>query len=134
MLFDEHPSETYTLKETFRSTNMTTHPMKMLCRTVLQEFVLDGYLKEVANNTFKRHMQDREIIGIFNRKRNGKNFVIPEELTEEEALKHNILHTDEEPEESEHIFIAERNAARAMNGDRVRVALFAKRQLSRDRR
>lgn len=127
-LFDEHPSETYTLKEVFRSTSMTTHPMKMLCRTVLQEFVLDDYLKEVAANTFKRHMQEREVIGIFHRKRNGKNFVISEALTEEEALQHNILHVEEDEEaEGKEIFIAERNAARAMNGDRVRVSLFAKR-------
>ena len=47
--------------------------------------------------------------GVFQRKSNGKNSFIPDDG-------------------GETIFIAERNSAHAMNNDKVKIALFAKRK------
>ncbi|KAA6323208.1 Ribonuclease R [termite gut metagenome] len=65
--------------------------------------------KETGKHPYRLNHREMEIAGTFYRKSNGKNSFVPDEG--EEA-----------------VFIAERNSAHAMNKDRVRIALFAKRQ------
>lgn len=127
-MFNEHPNEQLALKLIFRNLRMTSHPMKMLCKDVLDELCLDEYITEVSKNVFQRLERHVEMTGVFHRKRNGKNFFVPDEPNIEKGINVNaVITAADDEEENDTIFIAERNAARAMEGDRVRVALYAKR-------
>ncbi len=126
-MFNEHPNEQLALKLIFRNLRMTSHPMKMLCKDVLDELCLDEYITEVSKNVFQRLERHVEMTGVFHRKRNGKNFFVPDEPNIEKGINVNTVITADDDEENDTIFIAERNAARAMEGDKVRVALYAKR-------
>ncbi|MFA6831216.1 MAG: ribonuclease R [Bacteroidaceae bacterium] len=126
-MFNEHPNELLPLKIIFRSLRMNSHPMKMLCKDVLDELCLDEYITEIGKNVFQRLNRQLEMTGIFHRKRNGKNFFVPDEQNIEKGINVNASISADAEEENDTIFIAERNASRAMEGDRVRVALYAKR-------
>ncbi|MCI1647801.1 MAG: ribonuclease R [Bacteroides sp.] len=107
--FHTKPNETLSLKYIFEQLRLTTHPLKMLCRDILSELLLDDYITEVDKSKYKLNDHGIEMVGIFQRKSNGKNSFIPEEG-------------------GDPIFIAERNSAHAMNNDKVRIAFFAKRR------
>ncbi|NDW13062.1 ribonuclease R [Bacteroides sp. 214] len=107
--FQTEPNNVFSLKTIFLALRLTTHPLKMLCVDILSDLTMDGYLTEVDKHKFKLNTQGKELIGIFHRKSNGKNFFVPEEG-------------------GDPIFIAERNSAHAMNNDKVRVIFFAKRK------
>ena len=107
--FQLHAEQTFGLKQLFRGLKLTTHPLKMLCVDVLNEMIEDGFLVEPEKGEFKLNGKGQILTGIFQRKSNGKNSFTPDEG-------------------GAPIFIAERNAAHAMNGDRVRVALCARRK------
>ena len=96
------------LKQLFEQLRLNTHPLKMLAMDILDELLEDGYLCEVEKHRYKLNSRGVEMTGIFQRKSNGKNSFIPDEG-------------------GEPIFIAERNSAHAMAGDRVRIAYYAKR-------
>ncbi len=106
--FQMKAEETFTIKRLFGSLNLTTHPLKMLCMDILHEMLEDSFLQEVEKGVFKLNTHGRILTGVFQRKNSGKNSFVPDEG-------------------GEPIFIAERNAAHAMHGDRVKVALFARR-------
>lgn len=107
--FHTKPNETLSLKYIFEQLRLTTHPLKMLCRDIISELLLDDYITEVDKSKYKLNDHGIEMVGIFQRKSNGKNSFIPEEG-------------------GDPIFIAERNSAHAMNNDKVRIAFFAKRR------
>lgn len=96
------------LKQLFEQLRLNTHPLKMLAMDILDELLEDGYLCEVEKHRYRLNSRGVEMTGIFQRKSNGKNSFIPDEG-------------------GEPIFIAERNSAHAMAGDRVRIAYYAKR-------
>lgn len=96
------------LKQLFEQLRLNTHPLKMLAMDILDELLEDGYLCEVEKHRYKLNSRGVEMTGIFQRKSNGKNTFLPDEG-------------------GEPIFIAERNSAHAMAGDRVRIAYYAKR-------
>lgn len=108
-LFQNNPNETYPLKTLFRDLRLTTHPLKMLCMDLLYDLIDEDYLTQPQSNQFRLKHQDTILEGVFERKKNGKNQFLPDG-------------------EGEPIRIAERNSAHAMNGDRVRVAIFARRR------
>ena len=76
---------------------------------MLAEMAFDGDLIEVAPGKYKAPQRSNVATGTFVRRSNGKNGVI----------------TDED---SELIFVAERNSMHALNGDRVRVIIAAARR------
>ncbi len=96
------------LKQLFEQLRLNTHPLKMLAMDILDELLDDGYLCEVEKHRYKLNNRGIEMTGTFQRKSNGKNSFIPDGG-------------------GEPIFIAERNSAHAMAGDRVRIAFYAKR-------
>ena len=96
------------LKQLFEQLRLNTHPLKMLAMDILDELLEDGYLCEVDKHRYKLNNRGIEMTGIFQRKSNGKNTFLPDGG-------------------GEPIFIAERNSAHAMAGDRVRIAFYAKR-------
>jgi ribonuclease R len=74
---------------------------------ILYEMLSDDYISEVEKGKYKLNTRGTEMVGTFLRKSNGKNSFIPDGSEES-------------------IFVAERNSAHAMNGDRVRIAFYAK--------
>ena len=107
--FQLRPGEAFGLKQLFRGLKLTTHPLKMLCVDILQEMMEDGFLIQTEDKMYKLNDKGQVLTGTFQRKSNGKNSFTPDDG-------------------GEPIFIAERNAAHAMNGDRVRVSLCARRK------
>lgn len=107
--FRTKPNEAFSLKQLFQALKLTTHPGKMLCIDVVEEMLEDNFLIEIEKGRYKINDKGQILTGTFVRKSNGKNSFIPEEG-------------------GELIFIAERNSAHAMNNDKVKVALCAKRK------
>ena len=107
--FQAKANETLTLKYIFEQLRLTTHPLKMLCMDILSELKENDYISETDNHKYRLNNHGIEMTGTFQRKSNGKNSFIPDDG-------------------GEPIFIAERNSAHAMNGDKVRIAFYAKRR------
>lgn len=107
--FRTKPNEAFSLKQLFQALKLTTHPGKMLCIDVVEEMLEDNFLIEIEKGRYKINDKGQILTGTFVRKSNGKNSFIPEEG-------------------GEPIFIAERNSVHAMNNDKVKVALCAKRK------
>ena len=108
-LFQQHPTEELPQKYIFDSLRLTTHPLKMLCMEILYDFIEDDFIKEASKHRYKLNNRGIEMTGTFHRKKNGKNTFIPDDG-------------------GDPIFIAERNSAHAMDGDKVKVSFFAKRK------
>ena len=45
--FHSKPDEVLSLKYIFEQLHLTTHPLKMLCRDILSDLLLDDYITEV---------------------------------------------------------------------------------------
>lgn len=108
-LFQQHPTEIYESKRIFHELKLDTHPAKMLCIDLLEELVLDDYIAEKPKFSYRLNTKGHVLEGVFVRKANGKNTFRPDDG-------------------GEPILVAERNSAHAMNGDRVRVTLLARRK------
>ena len=108
-LFQAHPGEALSYKQIFKALKLDTHPAKMLAVDVMEEMAWDDYLSKVDNSTYRLNMKTQVQEGTFIRKANGKNSFIPDDG-------------------GKPIFVSERNSMSAMGGDRVRVALMARRQ------
>ena len=108
-LFGNHPKEKYELKEVFRILGLDTHPAKMQCIDVLTDLLQDDIITEKPKYTYTLKLQSQQMEGIFNRKANGKNTFTPDEG-------------------GQPILVAERNSMHAMDGDRVRVSMMARRK------
>lgn len=107
--FRNKPGETFTVKQLFQGLKLTTHPLKMLCRDIMEEMTEDNFLVEVEKGRFRLNDKGQVMVGTFQRKSNGKNSFVPDDG-------------------GEPIFIAERNSAHAMNNDKVKISLCAKRK------
>ena len=108
-LFQAHPNETFTLKQIFKSLRLDTHPAKMLAVDVLEEMAWDDYLSQPESNAYRLNLKTQVQEGTFIRKANGKNSFLPDDG-------------------GKPIFVSERNSMFAMGGDRVRIAMMARRQ------
>ncbi len=106
--FRQRPADSFGMKQIFNGLHLTTHPLKMLCADIVEEMLEDNFLIETEKGHFRLNERGQVMTGTFLRKSNGKNSFVPEDG-------------------GEPIFIAERNSAHAMNGDKVKVALSAKR-------
>ena len=107
--FRQRPADSFGMKQIFSGLHLTTHPLKMLCADIVEEMLEDNFLIETEKGHFCLNERGQVMTGTFLRKSNGKNSFVPEDG-------------------GEPIFIAERNSAHAMNGDKVKVALSAKRR------
>ena len=108
-LFQANPGEALSLKQIFKALKLNTHPLKMLAVDVLEEMAWEDYISQVASGTYRLNLKTQVQEGRFIRKANGKNSFLPDGG-------------------GTPIFVSERNSKYAMNGDRVRVALMARRQ------
>lgn len=107
--FRTRPETSYSLKQIFGSLNLTTHPLKMLCIDIVKEMIEDNFVRETEKGHFQLNGQGQIMTGVFQRKSNGKNTFVPDEG-------------------GDPILISDSNSAHAMNGDRVKIALSARRK------
>ncbi len=108
-LFTAQPGKTFSYKEIFRTLKLNTHPLKMLAIDLMEEMAWDDFLARVSDNSYRLNQMGQVAEGVFQRKGNGKNSFIPD--------------GSDKP-----IFVSERNSMSALNGDRVRVSLMARRE------
>ncbi len=108
-MFQKDINQVWGIKQIFEELKLDTHPLKALCLDILDDMVEEDYICEPKKGLFQYSDHGQIIEGTFQRKSNGKNSFVPEGG-------------------GEPVFIAERNSGHAMNNDKVRVALFAKRK------
>ena len=108
-LFQQNPNETFSFKQIFRNLKLSTHPAKMLAMETMDEMAWDDFLTKDGDNAYRLNLKTQVQEGTFIRKANGKNSFQPDDG-------------------SKNIFVSERNSLFAMNGDRVRVAMMARRE------
>ena len=107
-LFQHNPNETFSFKQIFKALKLDTHPLKMLAIDVMEEMAWDDFLLKVSDNSYKLNQKTQVQEGIFHRKANGRNSFAPDDG-------------------GTPVFVAERNSMSAMDGDRVKVSLMARR-------
>ena len=107
--FTTQPEKTFSYKEVFRTLKLNTHPLKMLAIDLMEEMAWDDFLTKVSDHSYRLNQMGQVVEGLFRRKGNGKNSFIPD--------------GSDKP-----IFVSERNSMSALNGDRVKVSLMARRQ------
>ncbi len=108
-LFQQKPNESFSFKDIFKSLKLSTHPAKMLAVETMDEMAWDDYLTKTSENSYRLNLKNQVQEGTFIRKANGKNSFQPDDG-------------------GKPIFVSERNSLFAMNGDRVRVAMMARRE------
>ena len=108
-LFVSQPGKSLTFKEIFKTLHLNTHPLKMLAIDIMEEMEWDDFIAKDGDNAYQLNTKGQVQEGTFIRKSNGKNSFMPD--------------GGDKP-----IFVSERNSMGALNGDRVKVSLMARRQ------
>ena len=107
--FQQNPNEVFSFKQIFKALKLDTHPAKMLAIDTMDEMTWDDYLTKTSDNSYRLNLKTQVQEGTFIRKSNGKNSFQPDDG-------------------GKPIFVSERKSMFALNGDRVRVAMMARRQ------
>ena len=107
--FNSHPGQVMSFKDIFRMMRIDTHPMKMLAIDIMEEMAWDDFLVKVTDSSYKLADSTQVMEGTFQAKLNGRNSIIPD--------------GSDKP-----VFVAERNSMSALNGDRVKFCMMARRR------
>lgn len=107
--FNKNINGSYNYKQISADIGLKTHPEKLLLIDVLGEMTKDTFITDNGKGQYKSNTRGLFLEGNFERRSSGKNFFVPEDG-------------------SENVFVAERNTAHAMNGDKVRIQMLAKRK------
>ncbi len=99
---------TFNYRQTSAALDLTSPAQQKAVAIALAELAFDGDIVEVSPGKYKTVMRSVTATGVFARRANGKNSVV----------------TDE----GETINVAERNSMHALNGDKVRVNIAARRR------
>ena len=105
--FRDNQESSISVKRLCDELKLKTHPMRSMCVDIVLDLVEDGFLKE-KDGQFQLMQKSKFMEGVLQRRVGGKNYLVPDDG-------------------SDPVFVAERNSAGAVNGDRVRVVLFARR-------
>ena len=108
-VFQKDPKSIFNYKQISKLIGIDGQVQKLQALDVLYALAEDDILVELDRGRFRYNSLGTIAIGTFQRRSNGKNAFIPEDG-------------------GEPIRIAERNSAHAMDGDKVRVQLFARRR------
>lgn len=108
-LFQEHPDDTFSLKNIYRILKLETHPLRMMAIEIMDDMAWDDTLTKVSDTSWKLNTKTQVQEGVFRRKPNGKNSFVPDDG-------------------SQPVFVAERNSLGALNGDKVLVSFLARRK------
>ena len=107
--FQLNPKAIYNYKQLSTSIGIEAQVQKLYVADLLYDLTYDGILAEVEPGRFRLNSLGTVAVGIFQRRSNGRNAFLPEDG-------------------GEPIRVAERNSHHAMDGDKVRVQLFARRR------
>ena len=107
-IFEKHPDESLNVKDIFRTVGANNHPAKMLTLDVLSDLVLDDQLTTDGRGNYRLARRSQVMEGTFHRRQNGRNAFEPDDG-------------------GKSILVAERNSLHAMDGDRVRATMLARR-------
>jgi len=107
--FNTHPREVMNYKQLSAEIGVISQVNKLLVSDILSALQADDFLIEEDRGKYRLNGLGTLAEGTFERKSNGKNSFIPEGG-------------------GNPIFVAERNSMHAMNGDRVKVQILAKRK------
>ena len=107
--FQLNPKAVYNYKQLSKSIGIEAQVQKLYVADLLYDLTYDGILAEVEPGRFRLNSLGTVAVGIFQRRSNGRNAFLPEDG-------------------GEPIRVAERNSHHAMDGDKVRVQLFARRR------
>jgi len=105
--FRDNQDSSISVKRLCEELRLKTHPMRSMCMDIVMDLLEDGFLKE-KDGQFQLMQKSKYIEGVLQRRVGGKNFLVPDDG-------------------GDPVFVAERNSAGAVNGDRVKVVLFARR-------
>ena len=106
---DENIDQQYNYKQISAALSVTTEEGRKTLLKALDELRDDDLLLETSRGKYKSNNRSPILEGRFERRSNGKNFFVPED-------------------EGNIVYIPERSSKHAMNGDKVRVQMFAKRK------
>ena len=104
--FRDNQESSISIKRLYDELKLKTHPMRSMCLDIVLDLVEDGFLKQ-KDNQFQLMQKSKYVEGVLQRRVGGKNYLVPDDG-------------------GDPIFVAERNSAGAVNGDRVKVVLFAR--------
>ena len=108
-LFEQNADRKINIKSIFSALHAKNHPTKMLILDVLSDLVFDDYISTDGAGNYRMANLTQVIEGIFQRKRNGRNSFVPDDG-------------------GKSILVCERNSMGALDGDRVRVTMLARRR------
>ena len=107
---EEAPHELFNYKQMSAIVGATNQVQKIQVASILSDLAFEDVIQELDRGRYRLKSVNHSVIeGTFQRRSNGKNAFIPD--GDEEA-----------------VFVADRNAARAMDGDRVKVRFLPKRK------
>ena len=107
--FSRNNKDSYNYKQISSDISLKTPTEKQLLNAILQDLRDDGFITETSKGKYKSNTRGIFLEGTFERRSNGKNFFVSDE-------------------DEQRIFVAERNSAHAMDGDRVRIQMLAHRK------
>ncbi len=108
--FAHSDGRTVHTKTLFRELRLNTHPQRMLALEVLSDMEWDDFIVRVGEGSFRTNQAATSVQeGMFVRKPNGRNSFRPEDG-------------------GKPILVTERNSLYAMDGDRVKVSVMARRR------
>lgn len=108
-IFQSNPQSVMNYKQVSHLMGVEATPQKLMVNSLMEDMAVDDILHEIERGRYRYNALGLIVIGTFERRFNGLNSFIPEGG-------------------GTPIFIAERNSAHAMDGDKVKVQLFAKRR------
>lgn len=108
-LFQSSPKEPFNYKQVSKLIGVENHVQKLQVADLLYDLSDSGFIVEIDRGRYRMNSLGNVAEGTFVRRSNGKNSFIPDNG---EAS----------------VFVAERNSGHAMDGDRVKVQIFAKRK------
>lgn len=108
-IFRNAPKVAFNYKQLSTLLGLTDHAQQLEVVDTLYDLAGDGLISEVDRGRYRYSAKNMTAEGTFTRRSNGKNSFLPEDG-------------------GDPIFVAERNSGHAMDGDKVRVQLLAKRR------
>lgn len=108
--FNRNTTRAYNHKQIAAEIRLKTPEEKSMLPVILEELSDADFIKQVSRGKYQANATGMTLDGRFERRSNGKNFFVPDGSEEEK------------------VFVAERNSAHAMDGDRVKIQLLAQRK------
>lgn len=107
--FNDNSGDSFSIRQVANKLKLDKAAEKQILQNVIGDLVEDAFLMKVGQDKFKANTRATLMEGRFERRSNGKNSFIPDDG-------------------GDGIWVAERNSAHAMNGDRVKIQLQAARK------